>query len=90
MVNEKTQLNNVVNVEFKLLEWPVTAQITIHVNNLILTYGNKVLGDFKNHLYQNESTGGLTIEQLINYYGHDKMKEYFNLIYGWNFTEKAG
>lgn len=75
---------------FPLMEMPIMAQLTIHINNLILTYGKDVIQDFKIQLTQNENVGGLTIEQLINYYGQDTLKQYFTLIYGWSFDQKAG
>lgn len=84
-------MENVIVGKFNLMNSPDLAQITIHVNNLLITYGKDVIKEFKEKLYNPDSSiGGLTVRQLIEYYGQERMQEFFTLIYGWDFNKKAG
>jgi hypothetical protein len=82
--------NNITVGKFALLNQPVDYQITVHINNLIITYGKYIIKDFKSHLYEPNDLSGLVVRQLCDHYGIDKMRQWFTLIYGWDFTEKAG
>lgn len=92
MDTQEISINNVVVGPFRLLESPITAQITIHINNMILTYGNGIIQDFKEYLSQKDTYLLQNGQQIVEYYGEDKMREYFSLIYGWTFEmiEKVG
>lgn len=93
MVNRTDQkevveyVNNVVEVGFALKTSPVDVQLTVHVNNLLNTYGAQVINEFKDKLNNPESVGGQQITQLINYYGIEVVKNWFTLIYGWDFKK---
>lgn len=84
---------------FPLALEPLDVQITIHVNNLLNTYGNNAIKEIK-HLLNNSieveeynfdelQIGSLVIRQLIRYYSVSKMQSWFKMVYGWSF-EKAG
>jgi len=73
---------------FAMIEKPIDVQITIHINNLILTYGTNIIGEFKDYLYYPDLfVGGFQIKQLCNHYGDDKIKNWFGVIYGWDFKK---
>ena len=86
------EVNNVIVVGFAMLDKPIDVQLTIHINNLINTYGKDLIKEFKLKLYnpENDYHGGQQIKQLVNHYGLDTVKNWFTLIYGWDFTQKAG
>jgi hypothetical protein len=84
----EAEINNVVVGNFPLMKQPVDYQITIHVNNMLNAYGKSVIKQFKEHLYNPEAVGGIQIKRLVNHYGIDAMRDWFTLIYGWDFTEQ--
>jgi hypothetical protein len=87
-VTQEQEVNNVIVVGFPLSRQPVDYQLTIHINNMLNAYGPSVIKQFKEHLYNPESIGGVQIKNLINHYGLDAVKGWFTLIYGWDFTEQ--
>lgn len=86
-------MDNVTRVKFKIEDRPIAVQLTIHVNNLILTYGSKsIIPEFKSILYNPEllnESGSLMVKQIINHYGVGTCQKWFKDIYGWGF-EKVG
>jgi hypothetical protein len=79
-------------VTFKLMREPIDYQITVHVTNLLNTYPkNEVTQTFKAFLYNPEAMdkvhSGQTIKALITYYGVEKFRNWFTLIYGWEFKK---
>jgi len=87
------EINNVIDGNFSLSKMPVDYQLTVHINNLLSTYGKKIIQEFKAALYEQDNPEiyhSIIIIRIINHYGIDKVKAWFTLIYGWNFTQKAG
>lgn len=85
---------NVIDGKFAMNSRPIAAQITIHMNNLFVTYNKKqIVKTFKEFLYNpetiNDLPGNITIKSLINHYNIDIMKNWFIQVYGWKF-EKVG
>lgn len=92
-----------IKAAFLLSQQPISYQISIHVNNLLLTYSNgkqgnlirkRMVAGIKATLTNPEKiangTEGVRITQLIEYYGVEKMREWFTMVYGWSFDQKAG
>lgn len=92
-IKEEVKEGELVSGNFPLALQPLDLQITIHVNNLINTYGSKaIVKEFKTllndpPLIEESRFGSLVIRQIIRYYGISKMREWFTLIYGWQFED---
>ena len=83
---------NVVAVDFPMFSRPVDVQLTIHINNLLSTYGSKtILAVFKDFLYNPENMNNFShdarLGQMINYYGVEACQDWFASIYGWDFKK---
>jgi hypothetical protein len=103
MGNSKHKINkteecvdcNVLKKEFKLTKSPVSVQLTVHINNLLITYGShNIIPLFKDYLFNPTSLekdkSGIVVQNIIRYYGIKTCQDWFTLIYGWNFTQKTG
>lgn len=91
---QEVKEGELVNGNFPLASQPQDLQITIHVNNLLNTYGKHVTKELKHILNNPEQLedyqfGSLVIRQLIRYYGISKMRQWFALVYGWTFDKKT-
>lgn len=99
---EQTE-GQLIRAVFPLAQQPVDYQISVHVNNLLLTYSNGKQGNLirkrmvagikatlTNPEKMSQGTEGVRITQLIEYYGVEKMREWFTMVYGWSFDQKAG
>ncbi len=75
---------------FPLARQPIAFQLTIHINNLIAGEGSgRVLQEFKDALYLGTDSSMYHVNNIIDYYGEDDCKDYFTLVYGWEFKETA-
>jgi hypothetical protein len=95
MVNQKSTpqeevVGQVINVHFPLRDKPLDVQITVHINNVLNCYGKTLIKDFKEKLYNPEIESNRLVNRIIDHYGIENIKQWFSLIYGWEFTEKAG
>lgn len=77
---------------FPMFDSPITAQLTIHINNLFNDYDKgTVTKTFKNLLENpeaiNKVQGSVRIKQIIEYYGVETCQAWFTLVYGWQFGE---
>jgi hypothetical protein len=85
--------NNIVVGPFALMKDPVDVQLTKHITNLLVTYGPDGLNGFRYYLHHpgKIDTSGMFVRsrELINYYGYEKCRQWFTLIYGWEY-EKVG
>ena len=72
---------------FPLQKQPIPVQLTVHINNLIVSYSKEVIiNDFKDSL--NGETPNITkVSDLIDYYGVEDCRDFFQLVYGWKFKE---
>lgn len=81
------------NVEYKVFPMsvsPIDYQITIHVTNMINTYDKPIIKAFKYYLYNPESLNdsqvySIRTKEIIQYYGVEVMRDWFNCFYGWEF-----
>lgn len=82
--------STVVIGKFALLDRPIMSQLTVTINNLILTYGsNSIIPQFKAALFNPENISiyntGFIVRNVILYYGINSCKQYFAIIYGWKY-----
>lgn len=100
----KTAVNSkkggeLVTGSFPLSSAPVDYQLSVHVNNLLLTYNREaIIKGFKEALSNPERLKaglcGVRVTQIIQTYGVPKCQEWFTMVYGWDHkpikTEKVG
>ena len=103
-VAKQQQGGQLIKAAFPLAAQPVDYQISVHINNLLLTYSvgkqaglhrRRMVASFKALLEKPEELDsglhGVRITQIVRAYGVEKMREWFGLIYGWEFkNEKVG
>lgn len=95
MVNKDKQVKTgeVIQGDFPLKRSPIDYQLTIHINNLLLTYDKRhIIAAFKEHLnnpekYANSFQYGGSIRNLVNHYGVETLRNWFTEIYGWEFKK---
>lgn len=90
---ETGESQNVTVGDFPMFGQPIPYQLTIHVNNLFTQYDKTMITNtFKNLLENPEyigKSGHTRINQIIDYYGVDLCRDWFTLVYGWQFGEIA-
>jgi len=79
---------------FPLAMQPGDFQLTVHVSNLTTTYKKEgILQSFKEVLTApeklQENLHGIRIRQIIEFYGIEKTRQWFTMVYGWNFNQKV-
>lgn len=88
------EINNVVVSDvFALCKTPDAYQLTIHVTNLIETYGPTIIKAFKGYLYNPETLltnmSEVRVRVIINHYGIPTCQKWFTDIYGWDFKKEV-
>lgn len=78
---------------FALLSQPVALQLTLHVQNYLLTYQEAgSIGVWKRLLEKpdllDDESVALMPRQIIRHYGVKACQLWFTTVYGWNFTAK--
>lgn len=86
---ESKQTEEVTIGNFPLMNMPIDYQLTIHVNNLLVFYGNGIIKEIKKELY-GEAYSLFYTKNLVIHYGASKVQDWFTLIYGWDFNKKVG
>lgn len=97
-IKENKEPGKLYKGHFPLADSPAAIQFTVHINNMLNT-GDKTttIKVIKAMLYTNDLTQwGTTkrtpefrFKQLIEYYGIDYCRNWFNEIYGWEFKKEA-
>jgi len=91
----------VTSKQFGLETRPLAAQLTIHINNLLLTYPEnkkdilKYMKFILNNTNKKSYSGNINwaivnrCEALVSFYGESFCKKWFTDIYGWKFNKVA-
>lgn len=93
-VQIEQEVNNVVVTDvFALSKSPTAYQLTKHVTNMIETYGNSAIKEFKDYLHNPETLltnmSNFRTRQIINHYGIKTCQKWFTDIYGWDFKKEV-
>lgn len=85
------EVGQILHVHFPLRDKPLDVQLTVHINNMLNCYGKDVIKEFKLQLNDPESQDiqSRQIVNIINHYGIENVKQWFEVVYGWEF-KKAG
>ena len=76
-------------IKFPMDEKPVAVQLTIHFNNLFLTYDKKyVIKEFKSILVEGEEPTTIRAKQLLAQYGRRNLKRWFKTVFAWEYPRK--
>lgn len=92
---KKEKIGDLVKIEFPMSKRPTAVQLTIHINNLLITYDiskQTVYDDFKAMLSYDKTSKkycSVQVRQLVNYYGVKTCRKWFKDIYGWEFKRGA-
>jgi hypothetical protein len=77
---------------FALQSQPVALQLTVHVQNCLLTFGTGSIGSWKELLTNpekiNDESLPLTVRQIVSHYGIKNVQQWFTTVYGWTFATK--
>jgi hypothetical protein len=85
------KLGELIAGHFGMAELPIFSQITKHVNNALLSTEKRkpLLKDFRAYLEDSDQTKlNFRYRQIIDYYGVETFKSWFELIYGWEFKQE--
>lgn len=77
---------------FALKKEPLDVQLTVHVQNYLLTFGAGSIGSWKELLNNpekmNDESLPLMVRQIVSHYGAKNVQQWFTTVYGWTFATK--